>query len=71
MQTNKPPVAATGSDDKDYRALAFNAGFEIKDTEDGYTWSARNWVDDSAEEFPTLQEAWENIVARYPNAVED
>lgn len=50
-----------------YRELAASQGFDIQDTDEGYTWSARNFVMDSASEFDTEQEAWENILANFPN----
>ena len=53
-----------------YRNLAMSQGFDIKDTDEGYTWSARNFVMDSASEFDTEQEAWENIKVNFPN-IED
>jgi hypothetical protein len=63
--TPAQPAAATN-----YRELAADRGFDILDTDEGYTWTARHFVMNSANEFDTEQEAWVNILARFPTTAE-
>jgi hypothetical protein len=60
-------IASGGSSPAtDYRELAAARGFDIQDTDEGYTWTARHFVMNSAGEFDTEQEAWDDINSIFP-----